>query len=141
MPQALLSLLKITVASQGIFWFQTKVRTVFILFLWKMPVGFWYWLHWIGRSLGHFNNISSSNPWEKIAFHLFVSYSISVIGVLNSQCADFSPSCLKLFPSIIYYFWCYVMGFFSWFPFLIDHYWCKEIQLIFIYCFCILNLS
>ena len=112
MPQALLSLLKITVASRGIFWFQTKFRTVFFFFYEKCQL--YFDIDYIGL-VDHLNILTIlvlPIHEQKIAFHLFVSYSISVISVLNSQCADFSPSCLKLFPSIIYYFWCYCNGIF-----------------------------
>lgn len=104
-PSALLFFLKIAL-----------VFGVFSGFIWIL--GFFFYFcekcHWsFGRDgilyvihfvqCGHFNNISSSNPWTWGIFPFIVYFSISFITVLQFSMYSLPPSWLNLFLSTLFF--------------------------------------
>ena len=81
----------------GSFVFPYKLRLL-VWFLWKMPLKFWWGLHWICRLLlvvWKFEQYSS-NPWTRFIFPLTVSSSIS-FQFCSFQCSGHWLYWLNLF--------------------------------------------
>lgn len=74
-PLALFFLLRVALASRSHLGFKMGFYDCSFLFVWRMALEFWWWLHWIWRLLWvgwsiFFHNVNSSDP---LAWNLFPS--------------------------------------------------------------------
>ena len=86
--------LKIVLVIQGLLCFHTNFRNNYFSCVKKMPLVFWYRLHWICRLswlVWSFYNINSSNPWTQ---HTFPSVWIAF---------NFFHKCLIVFQVQVFY--------------------------------------
>lgn len=94
-PLALFFLLRVGLASWSHLGFQMGFYDCSFLFVWRMALEFWWWLHWIWTLLWvawstFFHNVNFSDPWARNLFPSCVTLFAPLVS------SNFHCSCLSL---------------------------------------------